>query len=164
MVGSVPLWPNKWRDSAPVLLRILFISIGTNRRRHWLKSQKQEWKHQQTRDFNEFVQAKSLQSCLTLCKPVDYSPPSSSVHGILQARIREWVALPSSRGSSSPRANVINVDSVNDRHGRGYCWEKWKELISSFYGSWEISSKDAERSGLYYVSCVSCTGRHVLYH
>ena len=43
--------------------------------------------------------AQSLQQCLTLCDPVDYSLPGSSVHGILQARILEWVALPSSRGS-----------------------------------------------------------------
>ena len=42
--------------------------------------------------------AKSLQSCLTLCNPMDYSPPDSSVHGILQARILQWVAMPSSRG------------------------------------------------------------------
>ena len=38
-------------------------------------------------------------SCLTLCDPMDYSPPGASVHGILQVRILEWVALPSSRGS-----------------------------------------------------------------
>ena len=42
-------------------------------------------------------------SCLTLCDPMDCSPPGSSVHGILQARIREWVAVPSSRESSRPR-------------------------------------------------------------
>ena len=42
--------------------------------------------------------AKSLQSCLTLCNLMDYSPPGSSVHGTLQARILEWVAMPSSRG------------------------------------------------------------------
>ena len=38
-----------------------------------------------------------------LCDPMDYSPSGSSVHGILQARILEWVAMPSSRGSSQPR-------------------------------------------------------------
>ena len=43
------------------------------------------------------------QLCLTLCDPMDCSPPGSSVHGILQARILEWVAMPSSRGSSWPR-------------------------------------------------------------
>ena len=47
--------------------------------------------------------AKLLQSCPTLCEPMDCSPPVSSVHRILQARILEWVAMPSSRGSSQPR-------------------------------------------------------------
>ena len=37
--------------------------------------------------------AKSLQSCLTLCEPLDGSPPSSAVPGILQARTLEWVAI-----------------------------------------------------------------------
>ena len=46
---------------------------------------------------------KSLQSCPTLCNPIDGSPPGSPVPGILQARILEWVAMPSSRGSSQPR-------------------------------------------------------------
>ena len=43
------------------------------------------------------------QSCPTLCNPMDCSPPGSSVHGILQARVLEWGAMPSSRGSSQPR-------------------------------------------------------------
>ena len=43
------------------------------------------------------------QPCLTLCDPIDCSPPGSSVHGILQARILECVAMPSSRGSFLPR-------------------------------------------------------------
>ena len=44
-----------------------------------------------------------IQSCLTLCDPMDCSPPGSSVHGILQVRILEWVAMPFSRGPSRPR-------------------------------------------------------------
>ena len=40
------------------------------------------------------------QSCVTLCNPMNCSPPGSSVHGILQARILEWATSPSSRGSS----------------------------------------------------------------
>ena len=43
------------------------------------------------------------QSCLTPCNPMDHSPPGSSVHGVLEARILEWVATLSSRGSSRPR-------------------------------------------------------------
>ena len=49
------------------------------------------------------MHAKSVQLCLTLCNPLDCSPPGSSIHGILQTRILEWGAMPSSRGSSQPR-------------------------------------------------------------
>ena len=49
------------------------------------------------------VHAQSLQPCPSLCDPMDYSQTGSSVHGILQARILEWVAIPFSRGSSQPR-------------------------------------------------------------
>ena len=45
------------------------------------------------------MRAKSLQLCSTLCEPMDCSLPDSSVHGILQAGILEWVAMASSKGS-----------------------------------------------------------------
>ena len=55
------------------------------------------------------------QLCLTVCDPMDYcSPPDSSVHGILQTRILEWVAIPFSRGSSRPR-NQTQVSCVAGR-------------------------------------------------
>ena len=47
--------------------------------------------------------AQMLQSCPTLFDPMDCSLPGSSVHGILKARVLEWVAIPFSRGSSPPR-------------------------------------------------------------
>ena len=46
---------------------------------------------------------KSLQSCPTLCDPMDCSPPGSSVYGIFQVRVLKWVAMPFPRGSSWPR-------------------------------------------------------------
>ena len=49
------------------------------------------------------VRARSLQSCSILCDPLDRSPPGSSVHGILQARTLEWVAMPSFREFSPPK-------------------------------------------------------------
>ena len=49
------------------------------------------------------VKCYSLSRVLTFCNPTDYSLPGSSIHGILQARILEWVAIPLSRGSSWPR-------------------------------------------------------------
>ena len=58
---------------------------------------------QGTKILHACVCAKSLQLCLTVCSHMDCSLPGSSVHGILQARIPEWVSMPSSRGSSPPR-------------------------------------------------------------
>ena len=45
------------------------------------------------RMFFDAAAAKSFQSCPTLCNPIDGSPPGSSVHRILQARILEWVSI-----------------------------------------------------------------------
>ena len=53
--------------------------------------------------FQQPVLCSVAQSCPTLCDPMDCSPPSYSVHGILQARLLEWVAYPFSSGSSQPR-------------------------------------------------------------
>ena len=72
--------------------------------------------------INTYICASSvIQSCLTLCGPTDRSPLGSSLHGIFQAKILEWVSKPSSRGSSKP-------------------WDQTP------------------------VSCVSCTGRWILYY
>ena len=62
------------------------------------------------------VQAKPLQLCLALFNPMDYSPPGSSVRGVLQARITEWTANAFSRGSSRPR-DRIRVSCMAGREG-----------------------------------------------
>ena len=62
------------------------LSTGFSRQEHWSGLPFPSPKH-------ACMHAKSLQSCLTLCDPMDSSPPGSSVHGILQARILEWVAI-----------------------------------------------------------------------
>ena len=70
------------------------------------------------------------QSCPTLCDPMDWRPPGSSVHGILQARILEWVAISFSRGSSWPRDQTWV--SYTGRQIL-YCWAireaLWKLMI-----------------------------------
>ena len=55
--------------------------------------------------INRYQSVKALvtESYLTLCNPMDCRPPGSSVHGIVQARILEWIAISFSRGSSRPR-------------------------------------------------------------
>ena len=57
----------------------------------------------QTLHRQTIISVLAIQSCLTLCDPMDYSPPDSSGHGISQARILEWVATSFSRASSQPR-------------------------------------------------------------
>ena len=60
--------------------------------------------------------AKSLQSCLTLCYPMDRSPPGSSVHGISQARMLQWVAISSPEDLPNPGTEpvfpALQVDSL----------------------------------------------------
>ena len=57
------------------------------------------------------VHAKSLQSCPTLCNAMDYSLPGSSIHGILQARILEWVAMPSPGDPPDPGIELTSLTS-----------------------------------------------------
>ena len=57
------------------------------------------------------MHAQSLQSCPTLCDPVDCSLPGPPVQGILQARLLEWVVMPFSRGSSRPRSGTQSPGS-----------------------------------------------------
>ena len=70
--------------------------------------------------MNLSAAAKSLQSCPTLCDPIDGSPPGSSVPGILQARMLEWVAISFSRWTylqgSSGDADIENrlLDMVGE--------------------------------------------------
>ena len=68
------------------------------------------------------MHAQSLPLCLTLCDPMDCSLPGSSVHGILQARILEWVATPSSRESPWPR-DETHVSYVSCIAGRLFTTE-----------------------------------------
>ena len=95
LIQSLPYWvlPNRTGDAHPFLTKCLWLANELPMYRSmkifdklWLAGM-QKWK----------VKVKVAQSCLTLCDPVDYT-----VHGILQARILEWVAVPFSRGSSQP--------------------------------------------------------------
>ena len=66
------------------------------------------------------MHSKSLQSCLSLCDHMDYSPPGFFVHGVPQARILAWIAMPSSRGSSQPRdqTHVSYITCICRRIGK----------------------------------------------
>ena len=57
------------------------------------------------------VAAKSLQSCPTLCDPIDGSPPASTIPGILQARTLEWVAISFSSGTGKAKWSLAEVEA-----------------------------------------------------
>ena len=59
--------------------------------------------------FSDLYACSVAQTCLTLCDTIDCSPSGSSVHGISQARMPEWVAISCSRGSSQPRDQTPQV-------------------------------------------------------
>ena len=74
--------------------------------------------------------AEPLQSCPALCDLTDCSPPGSSLHGILQANILEWVTIPSSRGSSWPSGWIgISCVSCIDRRIL-YCCATWEAQLT----------------------------------
>ena len=77
------------------------------------------------------VCAKLLQFYLTLCDPIDYGPPGSSVYGILQARIVEWVFHAILQGTYQLRDQLVSLTSPALASGlftTGSTWEAHKEL------------------------------------
>ena len=78
--------------------------------------------------FHRWSESEVAQSCLTLCDPMDCSPPGSSVRGILQARILEWVAMPATRGSSWPRGRIQPPALADGFFITSTTWQAQKEI------------------------------------
>ena len=110
--SSIFAWRIPWTEE-PGRLQ----SMGSQRVRHNSASEKQQrnvyFRKASFSAANACMHAKSLQLCPTLCSPMDCNLPGSSVHGILQARILEWVTMPSSRGSSPPSDQICNSCTAN---------------------------------------------------
>ena len=79
-----------------------------------------------------FLHGKSLQSCATLCDPRDCSPPGSSVHGILQARILEWVAISSYRDLPNPGIEPTSLTSPALAGGFFTTSASWETICPPF--------------------------------
>ena len=78
----------------------------------------------------------ATQSCLILCNPMDDSLPGSSVPGILQARILEWVVMPCSTGSSQPQKPLVEGSGPIDGKSSGPWVKAWRKAL---HGSgWEV--------------------------
>ena len=87
-------------------------------------------------------------SCLTLWDPIDYSPPGSSVHDILQARTLEWVFMPSSRGSSRPmdRSLVSCISCIGRRIV--YHYATWEALTQNYSSDEDNAAGTFKRKSL----------------
>ena len=106
-----------WADKVEVSWRILELKVE-----HFpLRNFKGKW-------------SVSCSVCPTLCNPIDCSPPGSSVHGISQAKILEWVALPFFKWSSPPR-DLTWVSCIEDRWfmlwatGKQTWWKKQDDKV-----------------------------------
>ena len=97
--------------------------------------------------------AKSLQSCPTLCNAMGWSPPGSSVHGILQARILEWVDSLASRGSSRPMSRTRLLHLLHWQVGSLPLAPPGKPQYMSLNRLWEIvKDREAWRAGVHGVT------------
>ena len=109
--------PNTWNLSWKSMILVIFILISS---------------------FVPVVVVYGLvaKSCPTLCHPMDCSPPASSVHGIFQARILEWIAISFSRRSSQPR----NRTQVSCIAGRFFTYWAIREISSPYHLSFHFLS------------------------
>ena len=101
----------------------------------------QNWERSTSRLYAvTLLESKSevAQSCPTLCEPMDCSPPCSSVHGVFQVRVLEWVAISFSRGSSRPR------DGTQVSH-----------IADGFFIIW--ATKEDQNGGLEWVNLIQMT-------
>ena len=78
-----------------------------------------------------------IQSCLTLCDPMDFSPPSSSVHGILQARILDWVAIPFSKTILCPRNPTPGLYPEKTTIQKDICTPMFTAAVFTVARTWE---------------------------
>ena len=90
------------------------------------------------------------QSCPTLCDPMDCSLQGSSVHGIFQAIVLEWISISFSRGSSQPRDRtrvkslLMKVKEESEKVGLKFSIQKMKIMVSGPITSWQIDGETVE--------------------
>ena len=130
-----------------------------------------------------------VKSCLTLCDPMDYSPPGFFLHRIFRARIREWVAISFFTGSSWPRVQTC-ISCIGKSHLGCPCLRGCSAVLSCFSpfwlcDPWDYSWPGSSLHGIFQArtlsaisfsrgsfrprdqSCfsyISCIGTQILYH
>ena len=118
-------WKTMWKDAQYHYYRSANqnyneVSSHTGQNAHYQKN---------LQTINAGMHAKSLQSCLTLCDPVDCSPPSSSVHGILRARVLEWVAISKCWRGCGEKGIPL------------HCWWECKLVLPLWWRVWKLLKK-----------------------
>ena len=98
------------------------------------------------------VHAQLIQSCLTICNPMDLSLPGFSVHGISQARLLEWVAMPSSKGSVWPRYQTC-ASWVSCIAGRLFTTEPLGQPTAIGYESWTVKKAECQKIDAFELWC-----------
>jgi len=128
------------RDTCtPMFIAALFIIVRTWKQPRCPSSD--EWIRKLWYIYTMEYSAKSLQSCLTLCDPIDSSPPGSAIPGILQARTLEWVAISFSTMEYYSAIKKNAFESVLMR------WMKLEPIIQS-----EVSQKEKHQYSI--LTCI----------
>ena len=143
MLGCLRRWPMTWKGSTQIMSRSRFRthSVTLYLVSNLGQTVPMPKSHILFLLYPCFCCCLVAQSCLTLCDPMDHSPPGSSVHGIVQARILEWVATSSSRGFSQTQGlnlcplcflhcrQILYLLSTRGSHVSS--WQNISPLISS---------------------------------
>ena len=110
--------------------------------------------------------ATSLQSCPTLCDPIDGSPPGSPVPGILQARTLEWVAISFSKACMHAKSlqSCPTLCHPMDSSPPGSPVHRTLQARILEWVAISSSKDSSQPRGQTHVSSVSCIGRQILYH
>ena len=151
-------WPVRGPDLCTLLILISVLKKAKcSRSRRLEKSQSSlsdAFAIMKRMNSSEVKWSEVAQSCPTLCNPMDYSLPGSSVHGIFQARVLEWVAISFTRGYSWPRdrtwvSHIVgrrNVYGLPKKNSKNIERKSKKELqpiwtaIFNDYSSWKLYS------------------------
>ena len=129
-------WPVRGPDLCTLLILISVLKKAKcSRSRRLEKSQSSlsdAFAIMKRMNSSEVKWSEVAQSCPTLCNPMDYSLPGSSVHGIFQARVLEWVAISFSRVSSWPK-DQIQVSRIAGRRFNLWATREAKVYLNTSY-------------------------------
>ena len=142
--------------------KFLIVQIKTNNwREEWEKDAKAGW-ISKNESWHAWSEVNVTQSCPTLWDPLDCSLQTSSVHGIFQARVLEWVAISFSRGSSRPRDQT----QVSCTAGRYFTvWATSDNIkLKKIFMTWQMLPKFYQSPAILLILLLILTTRNPVQH